>query len=83
MTVKRYALMKTGSGKVDNVILATEDYSLSGYILREVSENIYCNPGMYLNPADQLYYQEPDFKTIYPVVSYQAGSTVTRTDQPG
>ncbi|POW54576.1 hypothetical protein C3408_22225 [Candidatus Pantoea alvi] len=70
--VKRYAVLETGTNVVENIILANESFVLDGYTLQLISNKVFCEPGMYYNVSDELYYQNPEFTTIYP--AYEADS---------
>lgn len=75
-TVNRYAVLATGSNKVENIILASEDFTQDGYTLNLINSGVFCDIGMFYNESDGLYYQDEAFTTIYPVVEYEAGTTV-------
>lgn len=67
MTTANYAVLPEDSNQVENVIVATADFSLTGYILQVIQDGVFCEPGMYYNVSDGLYYQDQEFTTIYPV----------------
>ena len=66
--VNRYAALKAGSNVVENIILADDSYAIEGYTLQIISSGTFCDPGMYYNTADGLYYQDSAFSSIYPAV---------------
>jgi len=51
------AMMPAGSNRVDNVIIVGPDgFEMEGFVMTEVQDAVICEPGMYHNPADGLFY---------------------------
>lgn len=67
-SAKRFALIKSGDIQVNNTIQADEGLFIKGYVLQEVEADVFCEPGMFYNSEDGLYYQEKEFETILPPV---------------
>lgn len=65
--IKYMALIQSGSHKVDNVIVISEDgFSLDGFTLVEINNGVTCAPGMYYNPKDELFYFDASFTQLTP-----------------
>ncbi len=63
-SAKRFALIKSGNIQVNNTIQADEGLVIKGYLLQEIQADVFCEPGMFYNVSDGLYYQEREFLTI-------------------
>jgi hypothetical protein len=63
---KVYAVIPKKSKQVENTILAEDGFTVAGYKVIELSDDIYCQPGMYWNEEDGLFYQDEEFKEVYP-----------------
>lgn len=66
MSVKRYALLSEDSIAVENIIVAEPSFAQEGYFLVEIESDVFCEPGMYFNSGDGIYYQDEAFTYIYP-----------------
>lgn len=64
---KRVALLPESSRRVENVILADDQFALPGYRVVPIEEGVFCEADMFLNEADGLFYRDTDSTTIYPV----------------
>lgn len=69
---KKVALLPESSRRVENVILADDQFVIPGYRVVPIEEGVFCEAGMFLNEADGLFYQDTDFTTIYPVRDIEA-----------
>lgn len=65
-TKVKIALIPTGSNQVSNIIIADSGYTQDGYAAQVVASGVFCEPGMYYNEADSLYYQDEAFTVMYP-----------------
>ncbi|CAK8736356.1 hypothetical protein SODG_000606 [Sodalis praecaptivus] len=59
-----YALIPEGSNRVENIIVASDDYQRKGYYTIRYNDTIFCQPGMYYNTKTGLFYDEPEFRHI-------------------
>lgn len=69
---KRYAVIKEGNNIVDNIILADENYKIEGFNLHELDANTFCEPEMFLNFTDGIYYQDNAFTLIRPSIQVES-----------
>ena len=67
MTDKVFALIPIGQISVENLIIASGDYTQENYELVEVKSGVYCSPGMFYNSSTGLFYQDEAFENIFPV----------------
>lgn len=59
-----YALIPEGSNVVENIIVANDSFKKKGYYTIKYYDSVFCQPGMYYNKNDSLFYDSPDFKEI-------------------
>lgn len=59
-----YALIPENSNRVENIIVASDDYQRQGYYTVRYDEKTFCQPGMYYNAKTGLFYDEPEFRHI-------------------
>lgn len=64
MQTDNYAMLKTDSNYVENTIVADEKFSVSGFKLIKIETDISCQPCMYFNDDDGLFYDDAEFTTI-------------------
>ncbi|MFV8867601.1 hypothetical protein [Serratia fonticola] len=64
MQTDNYAMLKTDSNYVDNTIVADDKFSVVGYKLIKIEPGISCQPGMYFNEADRLFYDNATFTSV-------------------
>ena len=63
---KAYAVIPKKSKQVENTILAEDGFTMTGYKVIALSDDMYCQAGMYWNEDDGLFYQDAEFTEIYP-----------------
>lgn len=61
-----YAVIPKKSNYVENTILAAEGYTMTGFKVIALNGDVFCQPGMYWNEGDGLFYQDNEFTEIYP-----------------
>lgn len=61
-----YAVIE--SGIVKNIIIAESGYEYDGAELIEYPENIFCQPGMFYNKDDGLFYDDKEFSKINNII---------------
>ena len=61
MTIGRYAMIQTGDEVVVNVIVSDSSFTIDGFELRALQDKTVCEPGMYFNRRDWLYYFDAQF----------------------
>lgn len=59
-----YALIPEGSNIVKNIIVENDSFKKNGYYAIRYYDTVFCQPGMYYNKNDNLFYDSPDFKEI-------------------
>ncbi len=64
MQTDNYAMLKIDSNYVENTIVADDKFSITGFKLIKIEMDISCQPGMYFNDADGLFYDDAEFTTI-------------------
>ncbi|EIY8630644.1 hypothetical protein MOI73_002225, partial [Escherichia coli] len=52
------------SGIVKNIIIAESGYEYDGAELIEYPESVFCQPGMFYNKADGLFYDDKEYSKI-------------------
>jgi hypothetical protein len=62
----KYALIKNGDNVVSNIIVANSDYSLDGYYIIAIQSGVFCQPNMYYNKTDGVFYYDSKLSFIYP-----------------
>ncbi|QCT18519.1 hypothetical protein FEM41_02110 [Jejubacter calystegiae] len=60
MNSARYAILENGSNKVKNVIIAPERFSFKGNMLLKLNEQVICQPGMFYNKANGVFYYDAE-----------------------
>ena len=58
----KYAVIE--SGIVKNIIIAESGYEYDGAELIEYPEGVFCQPGMFYNHSDGLFYDDKTFTKI-------------------
>ncbi|WP_123801483.1 hypothetical protein [Candidatus Pantoea deserta] len=69
MSKSTFALIPAGKTVVENLIVASRDYTRDGYDLVEIKSGVYCSPGMFYDSSTGLFFQDDGFSTIYPTDS--------------
>jgi hypothetical protein len=64
MQTDNYAMLKIDSNYVENTIVADDKFSLSGFKLIKIVADVFCQPSMYFNDADGLFYDDAEFTRI-------------------
>ncbi|MCO7512726.1 hypothetical protein NJH77_26140 [Serratia fonticola] len=64
MQTDNYAMLKTDSNYVENTIVADDKFSLSGFKLIKIEADVFCQPSMYFNDSDGLFYDDAEFTSI-------------------
>lgn len=60
-----YAMIKNDSVLVENIILADSSFKISGYYFISYDPNtVFCEPGMYYNSANDMFYDDEAFTKI-------------------
>ncbi|CAD7378240.1 hypothetical protein X12_001146 [Xanthomonas arboricola] len=61
MTIGRYAMIQTGTDVVVNIIVSDSGFTIDGFEFRALQDKSVCEPGMYFNRGDGLYYFDATF----------------------
>ncbi|PPT85980.1 hypothetical protein XarzCFBP7410_01810 [Xanthomonas arboricola pv. zantedeschiae] len=61
MTIGRYAMIQTGTDVVVNIIVSDSAFTIEGFEFRPLQDKTVCEPGMYFNRGDGLYYFDAHF----------------------
>ncbi|AOD13551.1 hypothetical protein VB151_10025 [Xanthomonas fragariae] len=61
MTIGRYAMIQTGNDVVINIIVSESGFTIDGFEFRALQDTTVCEPGMYFNRRDGLYYFDAQF----------------------
>jgi hypothetical protein len=64
-------MIQTGSDLVVNIIVSESGFAIDGFEFRPIEESTMCEPGMYFNRRDGLYYFDPEFTQREPVTPQQ------------
>lgn len=64
MKIDNYAVLKIDSNYVENTIVADNKFSITGFKLIKIEADVFCQPRMYFNDADSLFYDNPEFTHI-------------------
>ncbi|WP_413510825.1 hypothetical protein [Serratia liquefaciens] len=64
MKVNNYAVLKIDSNYVENTIVADDKFSMTGFKLIKIEADVFCQPRMYFNDADRLFYDDAEFTHI-------------------
>ena len=60
--VSKYAVLK--EGVVDNIIVADDNYSPDDLGVIKYGDEIFCQPGMFYNKEDGLFYDDKEYSKI-------------------
>lgn len=58
------ALLASGSNIVENIIVSDAGFTLEGYVAIEIKSGVFCQPGMFYNADDGLFYDDAAFTLI-------------------
>ncbi|QJD69040.1 hypothetical protein HG421_15930 [Xanthomonas campestris pv. badrii] len=61
MTIGRYAMIQRGTDVVVNIIVSDSGFTIDGFEFRALQDKTVCEPGMYFNRGDGLYYFDAKF----------------------
>ncbi|MCC5052016.1 hypothetical protein [Xanthomonas campestris] len=61
MTIGRYAMIQNEADVVVNVIVSDSGFTIDGFEFRALQDKTVCEPGMYFNRRDGLYYFDAQF----------------------
>ena len=64
---KQMAMIHRDSHLVENIIVVSGDgFEMADFILTELKEGTVCQPGMYYNPDDRLFYYDAGLTQLTP-----------------
>lgn len=66
-----YAMLENNSNYVDNTILADDKFSVVGFKLIKIEPEKFCQPGMYFNEIDGLFYDDEKSTVINGIIINQ------------
>lgn len=64
MQTGNYAMLRIDSNYVENTIVADEKFSVAGFKLIKIGIDTSCQPSMYFNDSDGLFYDDAEFTSI-------------------
>lgn len=68
-----YALIPEGSNRVENIIVASDDYQRKGYYTIRYDDTIFCQPGMFYDKKSGIFYDDKIFTKINKVSVIERG----------
>ncbi len=64
MTVNLAMIVNDTTLVINTIVANDADFTMEGYYFIQILEGVFCQPGVYYNKADGLFYVDDDFSVI-------------------